>query len=188
MTRFFEELTNEDKEKYIKDIKKDIDLEKYTKVKDFILNNTLYITNVKTNPIKLEDKNIITILDSSKNRWFILCIDGKINLIAKKNILIHTNEFKYSKRDTSFNKKYKIKKANYLVEYVENIGANLSLNIKNYEDKIGKNKWSDEYNEIKRMTLHSQDNDTLNGYTYNGNDFSLCSIGKNYNKKTEILL
>ena len=77
---------------------------------------------------------------------------------------------KYEKRDASFNKKYKIKKVDYLIEYVENIGANLSLNIKNYNDKIGKNKWCEDDMEIANMTIHSQKDITLNGYTYNGTD------------------
>lgn len=188
MTKFFEELTDVEKEKYIKDIKKNIDLEKYTKVKDFFSNNNLYITNVKVGPLKYND-NIITILDNSKNKWFIQCNDGKIVLMAKRNIVIHTKDISYNKRDASFNKKFKIKKADYLIEYVDNIGANLSLCVSNYNDMIGKNKWNDdEYSEIKRMTLHSQTDNSINGYTYNGEDFSLCSIGKNYNKENEILL
>lgn len=187
MTRFLEQLTENDKEKYIKDFKKTIDLEKYPKLKDFITNNTLYITNVKTNPIKFKDKDLITILDNSKNRWFILCIDGKISMISKKNVIIHTDNFEYSKRDSSFTKKFKIKKADYLVEYIENIGANLSLNISNYNGQIGKSKWENETEEISKMLLHSQINNVLNGYTYNGEDFSLCSVGKNYNKGKAIL-
>lgn len=189
MTRFFEELTDADKEKYIKDIKKNIDLEKYTKVKDFLYSNNLYITNVKVGPLKNINNEIVTILDNSKNKWFIQCNDGKIVLMAKKNVIIHTKDIIYDKRDTSFNKKYKIKKADYLIEYVDSIGANLSLCISNYNDLIGKNKWNnDDYSEIKRMTLHSQLDNSINGYTYNGNDFSLCSIGKNYNKENDILL
>jgi hypothetical protein len=187
MTKFYEKLNDLDKEKYLKDIKKNIDTEKYPKVQDFILNNDLYISNVKTNPINYNSKDLITILDNSQNRWFILCIDGKISLIAKKNIIIHTDNFDYVKRDSSFNKKYKIKKADYLVEYIENIGANLSLGISNYNDKIGKNKWENETQEITNMLLHSQIDNSLNGYTYNGSDFSLCSIGKNYNKGIDIL-
>lgn len=189
MTKFFEELTDIDKEKYIKDIQKNIDLEKYTKIKDFFYNNDLYITNTKTNPIKYNDKQVVTILDSSKNKWFIECNDGKIVLMAKKNIIIHTNDIKYTKRDASFAKKYKIKNADYLIEYVDNIGANLSLCVNDYNDMIGKGKWNDDtHYEIKRMTLHSQTDNSINGYTYNGDDFSLCSIGKNYNKENDILL
>ena len=187
MTRFFEQLNDEEKEKYIKDLKKNIDLETYPKIKDFILNNTLYITNVKLNPINLDSKDAMLILDNSQNKWFILCIDGKITLIAKKNVVIHTDNFKYENRDASFNKKYKIKKVDYLIEYVENIGANLSLNIKNYNDKIGKNKWCEDDMEIANMTIHSQKDITLNGYTYNGTDFSLCTIGKNYDKQKDLL-
>ena len=52
MTKFFEQLNSTDKEKYLKDIKKSIDIEKYAKIKDFFTNNELYITNIKTNPIK----------------------------------------------------------------------------------------------------------------------------------------
>ena len=188
MTKFFEQLNSTDKEKYLKDIKKNIDIEKYSKIKDFFENNILYITNVKTNPIKYKDKKIITILDNSKNRWFILCIDGKISMISKKNVIIHTDKFESPKRDSSFNKKYKIKKADYLVEYIENIGANLSLNISNYNDNIGKQKWQNESEEISKMILHSQVNNTLNGYTYNSTNFSLCSIGKNYNRENDILI
>ncbi len=188
MTKFFEQLNNTDKEKYLKDINKHIDLEKYPKIKDFISNTTLYVTNIKTNPIKTKDKKIITILDNTQNKWFILCIDGKISLISKKNIIIHTDNFEYSKRDSSFNKNYKIKKVDYLVEYIENIGANLSLNVSNYNDKIGKKKWENETTEISQMTLHSQVNSNLNGYTYNCNDFSLCLVGKNYNKGINILM
>lgn len=187
MTRFFEQLKDDEKEKYIKDIKKNINLETYPKVKDFILNNDLYITNVKLNPVKIDGKDATLVLDSSQNKWFVLCVDGKINLIAKKNVVIHTDNFKYAKRDASFNKKYKIKKADYLIEYVENIGANLSLSITNYNDKIGKNKWCEDDSEIANMTLHSQKDITLNGYTYNGQDFSLCAIGKNYDKQKDLL-
>lgn len=189
MTRFFEEITDIDKEKYIKDIQKNIDLEKYTKIKDFFYNNNLYITNIKVGPLKYLGEKVVTILDNSKNKWFIQCNDGKIILMAKKNTIIHTKDIKYTKRDASFSKKYKIKKADYLIEYVDSIGANLSLCINNYNDIIGKNKWSDDSNfEIKRMTLHSQTNSSINGYTYNGDDFSLCSVGKNYNKENDILL
>lgn len=188
MTKFYEELTDIEKEKYIKDIKKSIDLEKYTKIKDFF-NNNLYVTNVKINPIKNEESNIVTILDNSNNKWFIQCNDGKIILMAKKNIVIHTKDIKYTKRDATFAKKYKIKKADYLIEYIDNIGANLSLCISNYNDVIGKNKWNnEEHLEIKKMILHSQLDNSINGYTYNGEDFSLCSIGKNYNKENDILL
>lgn len=187
MTRFFEQLKDDEKEKYIKDLKKNINLETYTKVKDFILNNSLYISNIKLNPIQLDNKDATLVLDSSQNKWFILCVDGKITLIAKKSVVIHTDNFKYEKRDASFNKKYKIKKADYLIEYVESIGANLSLNIKNYNDKIGKNKWCEDDTEIANMTLHSQKDMTLNGYTYNGQDFSLCAIGKNYDRQKDLL-
>ena len=188
MTKFFEQLSDADKEKYLKDIKKSIDIEKFAKIKDFFTNNELYITNIKTNPIKSKDNKVLTILDNSTNRWFILCIDGKISMLSKKNIIIYTDKFEYKKRDSSFNKKYKIKKADYLVEYIENIGANLSLNITNYDDNIGKQKWENENEEIGKMFLHSQVNDTLNGYTYNSDSFSLCSIGKNYNKGNDILI
>ena len=91
------------------------------------------------------------------------------------------------KKEILLNKKYKIKKADYLIEYVENIGANLSLSIKNYNDKIGKNKWCQDDTEIANMTLHSQKDISLNGYTYNGQDFSLCAIGKNYDKQKDLL-
>ena len=84
----------------------------------------------------------------------------------------------YKKRDVSFNKLYKIKKVDYLIENVQNLGANVSLNITNYNGLIGKNKWNDDINEISEMTLSSS-KDTLNGYTYNGEYFSLCNIGKN---------
>lgn len=187
MTRFLEQLKEEEKEKYIKDIKKNINFETYPKVKDFILNNELYITNIKVNPIKYDTKDITLVVDSSQNKWFIFCIDGKISLLAKKNVIIHTDNFKYTKRDASFNKKYKIKKADYFIEYVENIGANLSLNLKNYNDLIGKNRWSDDDCAIANMTLHSQKDISLNGYTYNGEDFSLCAIGKNYEKQKALL-
>lgn len=187
MTKFFEVLKTEEKEKYLKDLKKCIDFETYPKVQDFILNNELYITNVKTNPITIKSKESTVILDNSSNKWFILCIDNKINLINKKNVIIHTDNFEYAKRDTSFNKKYTIKKADYLVEYVDNIGANLSLSIKNYNDKIGKNKWDDNHEELYQMTLELPQKEPLYGYTYNGNDFSLCTIGKGYDKKIEIL-
>lgn len=187
MTKFFEQLMEIDKEKYIKDLNKSIDLETYPKVKDFILNNELYITNIKTNLIKIKEYNSSLILDNSKNRWFILCIDSKIKLIAKKNIIIHTNIFSYEKRNTSFNKVNKIKKADYLIEYIDKIGANLSLNIQNYNDKIGKLKWDDDFDEIKEMTLELPNKTSLTGYTYNGENFSLCIIGKGYDKKIDIL-
>lgn len=188
MTKFFEQLTSEEKDKYLKDIKKNINLQNYPKIADFLLNNNLYITNIKVNPISIKDKNATLILDNATNRWFILCIDGKISLIAKKNVLIHTDNFNYIKRDVNFNKKYKIKKADYLIEYVENIGSNLSINISNYYDIIGKNKWENETEEIASMTLHSQNDLSLCGYTYNGNDFSLCSIGKFSQKQKDILV
>lgn len=188
MTRFFEQLTDIDKEKYMKDINKEIKLEEHLKLKDFILNNTLYVTNVKTNPIKLKNKDGVLVLDSAKNRWFILCVDNKIHLLAKKNVIIHTSDFDYIKRDATFTKKYKIKKVDYLIEYVDNVGANLSLNIKNYNDKIGKNKWTEEDTEIANMTLNTSKDPTLNGYTYNGEDFSLCIIGKGFEKQKDILL
>lgn len=187
MTKFFEQLSDNEKEKYLKDINRNINLDNYPKVKDFILNNTLYTSNVKLNPITTNEKNATIILDNSKNKWFILCIDGKVSLLAKKNVIIHTDSFKYAKRDTSFNKKYKIKKADYLVEYIENIGANLSLNVSGYNDLIGKNKWDEENIEIANMLLHSQNDSSLIGYTYNGDDFSLCSIGKNSQKQKDIL-
>lgn len=187
MTRFLEQLNLTEKEKFLKDINRDINLETYPKVKDFILSDNLYITNVKTNPIKIDDKNSLVILDNSENKWFVLCVDGKVSLLSKKNTIIHTDNFSYEKRDASFNKKYKIDKADYLVEYVENIGANLSLNIKKFNDKIGKNRWDDEDTKIAQMTLHNMNNNALNGYTYNGDKFSLCAIGKNYNKEITIL-
>ena len=87
----------------------------------------------------------------------------------------------------SFNKLYKIKKVDYLIENVQNLGANVSLNITNYNGLIGKNKWNDDINEISEMTLSSS-KETLNGYTYNGEYFSLCNIGKNCDKKKEILI
>lgn len=187
MIKFIEQIKSEEKEKYIKDIQKNINFETYPKVRDFILNNDLYITNVKTGPIELEDKNATIVLDNSQNRWFVLCVDGKVEMLAKKNTLIHTNLFSYSKRDTSFNKKYKISKKDYLIEYVDNIGANLSLALKNYNDKIGKGKWEDEENEITSMFIHSTKDNSILGYTYNSDSFSLCSIGKNSNKRLDIL-
>lgn len=187
MTKFFEQLNDSEKEKYIKDISRSINFEFYPKVKDFILNNDLYITNVKTNPITINKKNSKLILDCSNNKWFILCIDGKLSLITKKNTIIHTDIFSYEKRNASFNKLYKIKKADYLIEFIDNIGANLSLNIQNYNEKIGKIKWDGDYEEIREMTLELPQKDSLTGYTYNGNDFSLCIIGKGYEKKKDIL-
>lgn len=187
MTKFIEQITQEDKAKYIKDVEKNINFETYPKVKDFILNNELYITNVKTGLIEIEDKNATLILDNSMNRWFVLCVDGKIELLAKKNTLIHTSSFKYSKRDSSFNKKMKIHKKDYLIEYVDNIGANLSLALKDYNDKVGKSKWEKEESEIKSMLLHSTKDSNIIGYTYNSKNFSLCSIGKNSNKELKIL-
>ena len=62
MTKFFEQLSDADKEKYLKDIKKSIDIEKFAKIKDFFTNNELYITNIKTNPIKSKDNKVLTIL------------------------------------------------------------------------------------------------------------------------------
>lgn len=187
MTKFFEQLTSTDKEKYLKDIKRDINLETYPKVKDFLIDNNLYVTNVKTNPIKVKEKNATVILDNSDNKWFILCVDGKIQLLSKKNVIIHTDIFNYDKRDANFTKKYKMQKLDYLVEYVENVGANLSLSIKNYNDKIGKARWQDETSIISSMTIHNMNDNNLNGYTYNGDDFSLCIIGKNFNKERDIL-
>ena len=187
MTKFFEQLSNDEKQKYIKEIKKTVDTDYYTKIINFFEKNTLYITNIKTNPIKIKEKNSILILDNSDNKWFFSCIDGKLALINKKNIIIHTNIFSYKKRDVSFNKLYKIKKVDYLIENVQNLGANVSLNITNYNGLIGKNKWNDDINEISEMTLSSS-KDTLNGYTYNGEYFSLCNIGKNCDKKKDILI
>ena len=175
MTKFFEQLSSDEKQKYIKEIKKTIDTDYYTKILNFFEKNILYITNIKTNPIKIKEKNSTLILDNSDNKWFFFCIDGKLALINKKNIIIHTNIFNYKKRDVSFNKLYKIKKVDYLIENVQNLGANVSLNITNYNGLIGKNKWNDDINEISEMTLSSS-KDTLNGYTYNGEYFSLCNI------------
>lgn len=187
MTKFFDQLDKNDKEKYSKDINKSINFEKYPKIRDFILNNDLYITNVKTGPIEIQDKESLVILDNSQNKWFVLCIDGKINLLAKKNIIIHTDMFKYDKRTVDFTKVQKIKKVDYLVEYIQDIGANLSLNIKNYKGKIGKQKWDSDYDEIRQMTLELPQKNTLAGYTYNDNNFSLCIIGKGYDKQKDIL-
>ena len=187
MTKFIEQINDKDKERYIKDVEKNISFESYPKVKDFILNNELYITNVKTGPIEIEEKNATLVLDNSENRWFILCVDGKVELIAKKNTLIHTDSFSYKKRDASFNKKMKIHKKDYFIEYVDNIGANLSLALKEYNDKIGKSKWENEESEIKSMLLHSAINNNIIGYTYNSQNFSLCSIGKYSNKELDIL-
>lgn len=187
MVKFYELLTNVEKEKYIKDINKYINLNENGKIKDFLLSDELFLSNVKLSPLNVKEKEIVTILDSSDNRWFILCIDGKIVLMSKKNITIHTKDFKYEKRNASFNKKYSIKKADYLIEYIDNIGANLSLSIKNYNDLIGKEKWLNEDHEITSMTLHNQKNTNLNGYTYNSNNYSLCIIGKGYEKENNIL-
>ncbi len=187
MIKFIEQINDKDKEKYAKELEKNINFEKYPKVKDFILNNELYITNVKTGPIELEDKNATIVLDNSQNRWFVLCVDGKIELLAKKNTLIHTSSFNYEKRNASFNKKVKMHKKDYFIEYVDNIGANLSLALKDYNDKIGKSKWENEESEIKSMLLHSTKDNNIIGYTYNSKNFSLCSIGKNSNKELDIL-
>lgn len=187
MTKFFEQLSSDEKQKYIKEIKKTIDTDYYTKILNFFEKNILYITNIKTNPIKIKEKKSTLILDNSDNKWFFFCIDGKLALINKKNIIIHTNIFNYKKRDVSFNKLYKIKKVDYLIENVQNLGANVSLNITNYNGLIGKNKWNDDINEISEMTLSSS-KDTLNGYTYNGEYFSLCNIGKNCDKKKDVLI
>ncbi len=188
MTKFFEQLSNDEKQKYIKEIKKTIDTDYYHKIINFFEKNTLYITNIKTNPISIKNKESIIILDNSDDKWFFLCIDGKLALINRKNIIIHTDIFSYKKRDLSFNKTYKIKKADYLIENVQNIGANLSLSIKNYNGKIGKNRWNCEINEISEMTLSSSKDNNLSGYTYNGEYFSLCNIGKNCERKKEILI
>ena len=187
MTKFFEQLQDNEKEKYIKDIKKCINFEIYPKVQDFILNNNLYVTNIKTNPIKIKEKNSTLIIDSSANKWFILCIDNKINLMAKKNVIIHTDIFDYERRDSSFTKNYTIKSADYLIEYMDNIGSNLSLNISDYNGKIGKSKWSEDNEELAQMTLELPQKNPLFGYTYNCKDFSLCTIGKGYDKQKEIL-
>ena len=58
MTKFYEQLKDEEKEKYIKEIKKSIDLEKYPKVQSFFENNDLYISNVKIDPIKVKEKKL----------------------------------------------------------------------------------------------------------------------------------
>ncbi len=187
MTRFFDTLTDLDKEKYLKELKKDINIEEHTKIKDFILNNDLQITNIKTSPLNLKDKNLVLILDNSNNKWFVLCVDGKVSLVAKKNIIIHLSGFEYTKRDISFSKKYKLNNIDYLIEYVDNIGANISLNVLAYNDIIGKGKWENETDEIYKMSIHSNVNPDLTGYTYNGKDFSLCSIGKNSYKENDIL-
>ena len=78
-------------------------------------------------------------------------------------------------------------KKDYFIEYVDNIGANLSLALKDYNDKIGKSKWENEESEIKSMLLHSTKDNNIIGYTYNSKNFSLCSIGKNSNKELDIL-
>ncbi len=188
MTKFYEQLKDEEKEKYIKEIKKSIDLEKYPKVQSFFENNDLYISNVKIDPIKVKEKKALVILDCSSNKWFILCIDNKICLMAKKNVILHTDIFEYEKRTTNFNKKYNIKKMDYLVEYIDKIGANLSLNVKEYNGKIGKNKWcDDEHEELGQMTLELPQKNPLCGYTYNDKNLSLCIIGKGYDKQKEIL-
>ena len=68
MTKFIEQITQEDKAKYIKDVEKNINFETYPKVKDFILNNELYITNVKTGLIEIEDKNATLISKLKKSK------------------------------------------------------------------------------------------------------------------------
>ena len=64
MIKFIEQINDKDKEKYAKELEKNINIEKYHKVKDFILNNKLYITNVKTGLIELEDKNVTIVFDN----------------------------------------------------------------------------------------------------------------------------
>ncbi len=187
MTRLFEQLSDTEKEKYLKDVSRSINLNEYAKIKNFFLDNELFTSNTKLNPLKSQIKDLELILDNSSNRWFILCVDGKIQLLSKKNVTIHTKDFKYEKRNVAFNKKYNIKKLEYLVEYIDNIGANLSLNITNYNGKIGKEKWLDESEEITNMTLHTQNDSSIAGYTYNGQDFSLCVVGKGYEKQKDIL-
>lgn len=188
MAKFYEQLSEQDRQNYIKDLKRNIDVNTYPKVLEFMQNEQLYITNVKTGPIKFKDNNSILVIDNSKNKWFVFAIDGKINLIAKKSTIIHTDKFEYEKRDASFTKNQKIKNANYFVEYVENIGANLSLNINNYDGNIGKTKWDGDYDEIGAMTLEYVDKNVYTGYTYNSDSFSLCNIGKQTEKQRDILL
>ena len=188
MAKFYVQICEQDRLNYIKDLKRNIDFNTYPKVLEFMQIEQLYITNVKTGPIRIKDNNSILVIDNSKNKWFVFAIDGKIQLIAKKNVLIHTDKFEYEKRDTSFTKKQKIKNADYLVEYVENVGANLSLNINNYNDVIGKAKWDGEYDEIGSMTLEYADKNIFTGYTFNSDSFSLCNIGKQTEKQTNILL
>ena len=84
MVKFYEQICEQDRLNYIKDLKRSIDFNTYPKMLEFMQNEQLYITNVKTGPIKIKDNNSILVIDNSKNKWFVFAIDGKINLIAKK--------------------------------------------------------------------------------------------------------
>jgi len=103
------------------------------------------------------------------------------------NILIHTDKFIYDKREISFTKKQNIKFADYFVEYVENVGANLTLNLNNYYGNIGKSKWNFEIEEIGSMSLEYTNKKIYTGYTYNCPTFSFCNIGKDTQKQIDVL-
>lgn len=187
MIKFYEHLSSETKEKYIKDISKYINLEENSKIKNFLLSDDLYITNVKTNIILVNEPNTKIVIDCSKDRWFIFCANGKISLMSKKNIIIHNDNIKYEKRDSTFNTKQTIKNTDYFVEYIDNIGANVSLNIKKYNGYIGKKRWeNEEIYELTKMHASSTSKD-LKGYVFNSKTFSLCNIGKNTEKENDIL-
>jgi len=174
--------------KYFKDLSKTFNFDIHSKIKDFITSSNLCITNVKLDPLKFSNKKTLVILDSTQNKWFLLVVDGKIVLLAKKNTIIHIkNLFTYQKRSKKFNAIYNIKSCDYLVEFVDNVGANLSLALKNWSGNIGKNNWDDSTSEISQMTLTHSSNEELVGYTYNSKEFSFCSIGKKCEKQLDIL-
>ena len=79
MAKFYEQICEQDRLNYIKDLKRSIDFNKYPKMLEFMQNEQLYITNVKTGPIRIKDNNTILVIDTSKNKWFVFAIDGTIN-------------------------------------------------------------------------------------------------------------
>ena len=80
MAKFYEQICEQDRLNYTKDLKRNIDFTTYPKVLEFMQIEQLYITNVKTGPIKIKDNNSILVIDNSKNKWFVFAIDGKIQI------------------------------------------------------------------------------------------------------------
>ena len=57
MVKFYEQICEQDRLNYIKDLKRSIDFNTYPKMLEFMQTEQLYITNVKTGPIKIKDNN-----------------------------------------------------------------------------------------------------------------------------------